>query len=239
MADYEWRIMKRAFLLLAFSLCAFSLEASSLAEIHASTCRNTLMILEGAKEMWALDNKKGLDDAVQVEELKPHLPPAWAPSCPDGGTYQFGTVRDEVRCSVHQTIKDFRLAPDRVFIDPDAPVWVRYIWGNWFLIVFFVFWLACGCFTSKVAREKGYSGGWWFLGGFFFGFFALLASVGLPDRLARLDVAIGQKVFAMDGAASMREATVIRILPRDRLVRLDDGHGRVFEATFDQVFPKV
>lgn len=40
-------------------------------------------------------------------------------------------------------------------------------------------------FSRFLAKEKGYSAGWWFFLGFFFGIFALLAAVGLPDKATR------------------------------------------------------
>jgi hypothetical protein len=43
----------------------------------------------------------------------------------------------------------------------------------------------CGIFASKVAEEKGFSGGAWFVAGIVFSLIALLAAVGLPDRRAR------------------------------------------------------
>lgn len=87
----------------------------------------------------------------------------------------------------------------------------------------------CGCFTAKVAHEKGYSAGWWFLGGFFFAFVALLAAVGLPDRVRSFHV--GQRVYGRGV-----EGTVIRT---DRqLVWVDTGQGQVLECKLEEVFPR-
>ena len=46
-------------------------------------------------------------------------------------------------------------------------------------------WVACAFFCSNVARAKGYSSSSWFFAGFFFGFFALIAVAGLPDKKLR------------------------------------------------------
>ena len=54
-----------------------------------------------------------------------------------------------------------------------------------FTVLFFVSWLACAFFCSNVAKEKGYSSSSWFFGGFFFGFFALIALLALPDKKLR------------------------------------------------------
>lgn len=45
--------------------------------------------------------------------------------------------------------------------------------------------LAVAGFTATVAREKGYSVGAWFLGGFFFNVIALIAVAGLPIKDAK------------------------------------------------------
>ena len=52
-------------------------------------------------------------------------------------------------------------------------------------MVFFIFlivWFACAMYASVVASEKGYKGFNWMIGGFFFGFLALIAVAGLPDK---------------------------------------------------------
>ena len=55
-------------------------------------------------------------------------------------------------------------------------------------MIFFVLiitWIASAFFCSTVASEKGYSSISWFIAGFFFGFFALIAVAGLPDKRSR------------------------------------------------------
>lgn len=53
-----------------------------------------------------------------------------------------------------------------------------------FVLILFVIVTAfsCGAYSSVVAKAKGHDGLSWFLGGFFLGPFALIASVGLPDK---------------------------------------------------------
>ncbi len=48
-----------------------------------------------------------------------------------------------------------------------------------------ILWLASALYCGQVAHQKGYSGAAWAIGGFFFGFFALVAAAGLPDRKLR------------------------------------------------------
>ena len=104
---------------------------------------------------------------------------------------------------------------------------------NEFWVVVLVIWCGCGCFTAKVAGEKGYSTGWWFLSGFIFGFVALIGAAGLPDRLGGQNFAVGQQVYARGTAG-----TVIRIDRKTHQVLVDTGNT-VLECRADEVFPKV
>ena len=53
------------------------------------------------------------------------------------------------------------------------------------IFVLLVGWIASAFFCSQVADEKGYSGTSWGIAGFLFGFFALIAVAGLPDKKLR------------------------------------------------------
>ena len=55
--------------------------------------------------------------------------------------------------------------------------------GTLGLVVMAVMAVVCGCFTSHVAKNKGFDEGSWFFGGLLFGPLALIAAAGLPDRL--------------------------------------------------------
>ena len=69
-------------------------------------------------------------------------------------------------------------------------------------MIFFVLllgWIASAFFCGEVAKEKGYGWTAWFIGGLFFGIFALIASAGLPDRkLRRYIRLIGEKQNAIE-----------------------------------------
>lgn len=66
-----------------------------------NSCINNLRQLDGAKEQWALENKKTVNDS-----------PFWGdligfdryiklkPQCPDDGTYMLGTMGEKPRCSI-------------------------------------------------------------------------------------------------------------------------------------------
>lgn len=103
---------------------------------------------------------------------------------------------------------------------------------NYWWVIFLVGSFICGFYTAKVAHEKGYSSGWWFLGGFLFAFVALIAAVGLPDRQIARSFRVGQRVYArgVDG-------TVIRM--EEDLVVMDDGQGNVSKCKLYEVFPRA
>ena len=60
-------------------------------------------------------------------------------------------------------------------------------------------WIASAFFCAQVANEKGYSTINWCIFGFLFGFFALIAVAGLPDkRLRKYIRQIGEKQNAIE-----------------------------------------
>ena len=60
-------------------------------------------------------------------------------------------------------------------------------------------WFASACFCAQLADEKGYSSLNWCILGFLFGFFALIAVAGLPDRKLRKYMRqIGEKQKAIE-----------------------------------------
>ena len=67
------------------------------------------------------------------------------------------------------------------------------------IFVLLIGWIASAFFCAQVADEKGYSGIAWGFAGFIFGFFALVAVAGLPDRkLRRYIRLIGEKQKAIE-----------------------------------------
>ena len=67
------------------------------------------------------------------------------------------------------------------------------------IIVLLVGWIASAFFCAQVADEKGYSGTSWGIAGFVFGFFALIAVAGLPDKKLRKYIRlIGEKQKAIE-----------------------------------------
>ena len=52
-------------------------------------------------------------------------------------------------------------------------------------MIFFIFWIICGLFASSVAGNKGHNGCMWCIGGFLFGPLAVLATLGLGDKISQ------------------------------------------------------
>ena len=75
------------------------------------------------------------------------------------------------------------------------------------VFVLLVGWIASAFFCASVASEKGYNGTAWAFGGFLFGFFALIAVAGLPDRKLRKYIRlIGEKQKAISKESESLES---------------------------------
>jgi hypothetical protein len=66
----------------------------------ANACVNNLRIIEGAKDQWALENKKGTGDAMSAQDLQPYLKNNAIPLCPQGGMYTLNAVGAMATCSI-------------------------------------------------------------------------------------------------------------------------------------------
>jgi len=66
----------------------------------ANPCINNLRILEGAKDQWALENKKTTGSAMNAEDLQPYLKNGVLPMCPQGGVYTLNAVGAMATCSI-------------------------------------------------------------------------------------------------------------------------------------------
>lgn len=66
----------------------------------ASACINVLRQIDGAKQQWALENRKSTESAVNAADLTPYLRGNMLPRCPAGGTYVLGSVAQQPSCTV-------------------------------------------------------------------------------------------------------------------------------------------
>ncbi len=64
-----------------------------------NACINNLRQIDGAKEQWALENKKVTGDTVGNGDVTPYLKGNTMPSCPSSGTYTPNAVGTSPGCS--------------------------------------------------------------------------------------------------------------------------------------------
>jgi len=69
-----------------------------------NACLANLKQIEGAKEQWALDNKKTAGAPVDAAEVNTYLKNSTAPRCPQGGTYTYNPVGKSPTCSLGATL---------------------------------------------------------------------------------------------------------------------------------------
>ena len=84
-------------LLLAMAIPNF-VKGRKFAQTNA--CIQNLRIIDGAKQQWALENKREKTDTPTENDLKPYLHLDEFPRCRTGGTYTIGTVSEPPACSI-------------------------------------------------------------------------------------------------------------------------------------------
>ena len=62
-------------------------------------CIKNLQQIDGSKEAWALEKKKGPGDPIVEDEVNAYIK-GGAPKCPAGGTYTYGAVGTDPTCTV-------------------------------------------------------------------------------------------------------------------------------------------
>jgi hypothetical protein len=62
-------------------------------------CVNQLRQLDGAKQQWALENRKTTADVPTERDLAPYLKNG-IPKCPAGGTYALNAVSAAPTCNI-------------------------------------------------------------------------------------------------------------------------------------------
>ncbi len=72
-------------------------------------CANTLRILEGAKEQWAMEEHASTNAVPTWDDLRNYLKRAvWPPPCPNGGQYTLGPVSELPSCSIPDHTRYYR-----------------------------------------------------------------------------------------------------------------------------------
>ena len=64
-----------------------------------NACINNLRQIDGAKQQWALENKKADADTPGSTDVAPYIKNNLFPTCPSSGTYTIGAVNTDPTCS--------------------------------------------------------------------------------------------------------------------------------------------
>jgi len=64
-----------------------------------NACINNLRQLDGAKQQWALENKKSDTDTPAQADVQVYIKNNAMPTCPSGGTYTIGAVNTDPTCN--------------------------------------------------------------------------------------------------------------------------------------------
>src|SRR2546421_4545177 len=75
-------------------------QAVSGAAAQAAACINNLRQIDGAKQQWALENKKAAEDFPAANDLAPYFKGNALPMCPAGGVYTINAVAVQATCSI-------------------------------------------------------------------------------------------------------------------------------------------
>ncbi|MBM3882644.1 MAG: prepilin-type N-terminal cleavage/methylation domain-containing protein [Verrucomicrobia bacterium] len=70
------------------------------ATAQKNACIANLKQVDGAKEQWALENKKTTGDTTDTTAVNAYLKNSLAPECPGNGTYTYGNVGISPACSL-------------------------------------------------------------------------------------------------------------------------------------------
>ncbi|MCD6051203.1 MAG: hypothetical protein K0Q55_2606 [Verrucomicrobia bacterium] len=69
-----------------------------------NACVANLKQISGLQRSWSLENKKGLDDLVDIKTASMYLKDGVMPTCPAGGSYQVLRVKDKPTCTLAHTL---------------------------------------------------------------------------------------------------------------------------------------
>jgi prepilin-type N-terminal cleavage/methylation domain-containing protein len=67
---------------------------------QTNACIKNLQQIDGAKERWALENKKSAGSVVDTTEVTAYIKGQTTPVCPASGTYSFNALDTPPGCSV-------------------------------------------------------------------------------------------------------------------------------------------
>jgi hypothetical protein len=65
-----------------------------------NACINNLRQIDGAKQQWALEQRKLDTDVPTATDIAPYIKGNHVPTCPNGGVYTVGAVNTDPTCSI-------------------------------------------------------------------------------------------------------------------------------------------
>ena len=65
-----------------------------------NACIYNLRQIDGAKEQWALENKKSAGSTTDTTGVAAYIKGATTPACPAGGSYSYNAVDSSPTCSI-------------------------------------------------------------------------------------------------------------------------------------------
>ena len=77
-------------------------------------CKANLLIIEDAKQRWAMKNSKTAEDMPTWADILPFFPPRLSTNiltCPEGGIYTLGRMRQSPACSLGYKSREHRTRP--------------------------------------------------------------------------------------------------------------------------------
>lgn len=69
-------------------------------QANLNACVNSLRVIDGAKQQWALEMQKGAGALLTAGDLAPYLPGNTVPACPAGGIYTLNPVGLRPICNI-------------------------------------------------------------------------------------------------------------------------------------------
>ena len=114
-----------------------------------SLCLSNLRQIDGAKEQLALEKKLPDTAVAEAEALAPYIKGGF-PTCPVGGVYVIGSIREEARCSLTQNHRD-----EIVRVREKRNRWIAIVTVSAGVGFVAVAWLVCGAVVYRRERKEG------------------------------------------------------------------------------------
>jgi chromosome segregation ATPase len=79
---------------------AAKVQSQTQGQAQTGQCVNNLRQIDGAKQQWALENRKPANAVPTPADIAPYLPNHALPTCPAGGAYTINSLQQAPTCSI-------------------------------------------------------------------------------------------------------------------------------------------